>query len=937
MKRSIRKYMALACAVFLLNACSGESSFQSNRVPSTNNGAPAGETQKETRAFYFGNDLSYVNEMEDCGAVYKEEDETKDPFELMEDHGTNLVRVRLWHDPWWQDSVPQAPEVSSDRKQRYSDLADATESLRRAKAAGMDTMLDMHFSDVWADPSRQVIPRAWQEMWGDADALSPIVYDYVTDVLEELDSQGLVPEFIKLGNENNAGLMVHKELEIIATGNATIDLRKKEDSNLDFAYSAALWNSAIQAVRDFSQGYSNPPQITLHIADAQNANGFMEELLSAGVTDFDVIGFSYYYGWHGGSISDVASHLAELKQNFPDYEAMLVETGYAWDTQNIDNLSNIIQVADPEYAPLSQQNQLKYMVDLAQAVKNEGGLGVVFWEPAWVSTPCRTPWGQGSSHEHVAYFDHRDDNNFHIGGTWMEATYLNQPAATVGEQVNFYIDTGSENTSQGVFIRGDFTENTPQPMLYLGKNLYTYTAMLPAGAEGEYQYSLGQAAANGETLSEECGQGDAMNQRRYSVTSGADNIFAFEFNGCRSIDLEDEEPVTVTFNVDMTGVNQEQGVYITGEFNNWIRQAMTLTSDNLYTLQVELEPGTESAYYVLNDPDDWEAREDVPTACEGRWNDRLLVVPQNQRSITVNFAWAACPGDATPPDNNSDNNGEEANTVEVTFQVDMSGQNYPNGVFIAGDMNNWVPTAMQQVNDSDIFELTLTLQAEQPYHYFFVKDENYNEEETVPEECAVEGKNRLFETAGEQQSETVLVAWSSCDATPITPPEEDDNPRQVTVTFQVDMTGQAFPNGVFITGDINNFGATSMSQIPDTNIFTITLSLAAGEVVRYFYMKDPNFNEEETVPEECAVEGNNRSFQASGEQEAETVLVAWSSCDATPIPPEEDNNPRRVTVTFQVDMTGQAFPNGVFITGDINNFGATSMSQIPNTNIFTIT
>src|SRR5690606_21022366 len=59
-------------------------------------------------AFYFGNDLSYVNQMEDCGAVFKEKGESKDVYQIFADHGTNLVRVRLWVDPsWWQSPLEQ--------------------------------------------------------------------------------------------------------------------------------------------------------------------------------------------------------------------------------------------------------------------------------------------------------------------------------------------------------------------------------------------------------------------------------------------------------------------------------------------------------------------------------------------------------------------------------------------------------------------------------------------------------------------------------------------------------------------------------------------------------------------------------------------------------------------------------------------------------------
>ncbi|MFY9154034.1 MAG: glycosyl hydrolase 53 family protein, partial [Prolixibacteraceae bacterium] len=111
-----------------------------------------------SQSFYFGNDLSYVNQMEDGGAVYKEKMQPKDVYQIFAGHGTNLVRVRLWVDPsWWQSPLQQPAGV----KPFYNDIVDVTKTIRRAKEAGMQVMLDLHFSDFWADPAKQLVPRNW--------------------------------------------------------------------------------------------------------------------------------------------------------------------------------------------------------------------------------------------------------------------------------------------------------------------------------------------------------------------------------------------------------------------------------------------------------------------------------------------------------------------------------------------------------------------------------------------------------------------------------------------------------------------------------------------------------------------------------------------------------------------------------------------------------
>lgn len=99
-----------------------------------------------------GVDLSYVNELEDCAAVYRYQGEARDPFEILAAKGANLARFRLWHAPRWTT---------------YGTLADVKRSIRRAKAHGMRVLLDFHYSDDWADPKHQKIPAARRDAGSD--------------------------------------------------------------------------------------------------------------------------------------------------------------------------------------------------------------------------------------------------------------------------------------------------------------------------------------------------------------------------------------------------------------------------------------------------------------------------------------------------------------------------------------------------------------------------------------------------------------------------------------------------------------------------------------------------------------------------------------------------------------------------------------------------
>ena len=166
--------------------------------------------------FYFGVDLSYVNEMDDCGAVYLENGEARDAYALFSEHGANLVRARLWHNPDWTD---------------YSTVPDVIRTFERAQAADMATLLDIHYSDSWADPSKQAIPAAWSDLPG--DELPKAVYQYTYDVLSQLHEKGLMPDFVQVGNETNSGML-------------------KQVMGLDWSRDADLFNAGIRAVRDLS-------------------------------------------------------------------------------------------------------------------------------------------------------------------------------------------------------------------------------------------------------------------------------------------------------------------------------------------------------------------------------------------------------------------------------------------------------------------------------------------------------------------------------------------------------------------------------------------------------------------------------------------------------------------------------------------------------------
>ncbi|MEM6397922.1 MAG: glycosyl hydrolase 53 family protein [Bacteroidota bacterium] len=388
--------------------------------------------------FYFGADLSYVNEMQDCGVEYLEDDQNKDPYQIFADHEFNLVRLRLWHSPSWYDDL--------NNGHRYSDLNDVIRSATRAKAQGMEVLLDFHLSDTWADPSRQIVPEAWAPFVDDQAILGDSLYNYVYATLERLHELDLLPELVQMGNETNRGILLSE-----AENNA--------GWTLDWARNSYLFNRAIRAVRDIEIATGETIALGLHFAGPANATYFVNEFIANGVTDFDWIGLSYYWAWHQPStIADAGQVIADFRSNHPDKEVLVLETGYIWTLDFNDQAQNIISDTHPDYTPPSPDAQYRWLVDLTTEIMQAGGSGLIYWEPAWVSSPCYTQWGQGSHQEHATFFDF-DNELIEQGGIgWPQAdystvstrTYPTIPESTLGFTTYYAFD--------GNRLRIDFAE-----------------------------------------------------------------------------------------------------------------------------------------------------------------------------------------------------------------------------------------------------------------------------------------------------------------------------------------------------------------------------------------------------------------------------------------------------------------------------------------------
>ena len=393
--------------------------------------------QSSTHDLWFGADLSYVNEMQDCGAHYSFDGLT-DPYAIFSRAGTNLVRVRIWVNATWT---------------QYSNLPDVEKTIAAARANGMKVLLDFHYSDDWADGGKQIVPAAWAHLdeYGQVKAL----YDYTLDTLDALKAKGLMPDMVQVGNETNGEILKDKP---------------EEKAHIDWARNARLFNAGIKAVHDASKDSTIKPLIMLHIAQPENVEPWFDAATKAGVTGYDIIGMSYYSKWSKEDLSGLSETIRRVHAKFGK-DVVVVETGYAFTDAYNDTAPNLLgsDSALKGY-PITPEGQAAYMHDLMQDVLDAGGSGVVYWEPAWVSTKCHTRWAQGSDWENAAFFD------FHGKAlpalTWAKANYV------LPVEVSF---TAPDTGQAAQYLAGDFTGGVPVAMTRTDKG-FIYQAWLRPGA-----------------------------------------------------------------------------------------------------------------------------------------------------------------------------------------------------------------------------------------------------------------------------------------------------------------------------------------------------------------------------------------------------------------------------------------------------------------------
>ncbi|GAA1677402.1 glycosyl hydrolase 53 family protein [Glycomyces endophyticus] len=335
-------------------------------------GEPAAAVRSD---FIMGVDVGMLGEVEDLGGRFYDDGVEGDALGIMADHGANMVRLRLWNDPYNASGDPYGGGTN--------DLASTIAMAQRAKAQGMDVLLDFHLSDWWADPGTQTKPKAWQNLT--YAQLKTAVHDYTESVINAMEAAGAKPDMVQMGNEISSGVL----WEDGRIGGAVSD----------FTQLGELLSAGIDGVNDAASGI----EIALHLdmgGDNSLYQWWFDGITAEGV-DFDVIALSYYPFWHGT--------MGELKQNLNDIseryskDVLIVETAYGWTLGDGDGLGNSFYTAEEAtggYAA-SVQGQVDFLRDLREIVADvpdDRGRGIIWWEPTWLPVEGAN-WGTEAGKE----------------------------------------------------------------------------------------------------------------------------------------------------------------------------------------------------------------------------------------------------------------------------------------------------------------------------------------------------------------------------------------------------------------------------------------------------------------------------------------------------------------------------------------------------------
>ena len=478
--------------------------------------------------FILGMDASCVPALEASGVKYYNFDGwEQDVFRTLAENGINYIRVRVWNDPF--DSSGRGYGGGN------CTIDTALEIGKRATAYGMKLLVNFHYSDFWADPGKQMAPKAWKGM--EIEEKAQALYAYTRDSLKKLKQAGVAVGMVQIGNETNGHFCGEK---------TWFNMQQ-------------LFSAGSRAVREVFPD----ALVAVHFANPEKAGSYdtYAAKLDYYKVDYDVFASSYYPFWHG-SLENLSQVLTGIHNTYGK-KVMVMETSYAYTPEDTDFNGNTISdgSAVAKDYPYTVQGQTRSVQNVIKTVASiPGGIGVVYWEGTWI-TVGQNSWednhekweqfGSGWASSYAAGYDPEDAGKYY-GGCAVDNQALFGPDGKPLESLRVFHLVRYGNK---VPLKADALEDTVLEF-DIGDPVVlpdTVNAVMSDGSSSPVAVKWDVTAAQLESM--------AAGPGKHTVTGTADGMKAtayisiVEFNYLKNAGFEDgtPEPWVIT---DLGGADQ---------------------------------------------------------------------------------------------------------------------------------------------------------------------------------------------------------------------------------------------------------------------------------------------------------------------------------------------------------------------------------------------
>ena len=327
-------------------------------------GAQESALPESLSKFAAGVDISEVKTLQEHGAIYRVNRDGQDPLRILHHAGINWVRIRLFVHPDGKGPLT-------------NDLPYAMAEAKAAKLNHLRILLDMHFSDSWADPGQQHKPAAWAAL--SYAQLVQQVKSYAADTLRDFANADVTPDMVEVGNEITNGML---------WPDGQLTWKSQDDEG--WQQLSDLLKAGEEGILE-GAGSKPKPLIMIHLdrgGDTAKSRSFFDHILAHGVR-FDVIGLSDYPWWQG-TLEQLSGNLAALARTYHK-PIIVVETGFPWSPQSFTVDGNTYTGAAAEEnvlhfppTPGGQADYLRKLISTVRATPEGLGVGVFYWAGMWV-------------------------------------------------------------------------------------------------------------------------------------------------------------------------------------------------------------------------------------------------------------------------------------------------------------------------------------------------------------------------------------------------------------------------------------------------------------------------------------------------------------------------------------------------------------------------